>query len=251
VPVTIGRYQRVLLIVGAALLLAGCPGPIRGASTDDVDRARAARLRAEPILADAVGPVRVTPGRVLSEELGWDRSEVRATVYSRSAGSASAATPPAGLSPAATPPAGAASEILAPADAETTLAGMVTGLRQRGWTVLWVSCTPPAGPTGRPDDTWRWQTYAYRVDDGVSYWASLLGNVQRDGAGYISVALRAPHHRDPANLFTDAPAGVRPGDTCIERPGLAETAEQDGVPIELSSRRDLPRARPSTDPSHR
>jgi len=230
VPVTIGRYRRVLLIAGGALLLAGCPGQVRGESTDDVDRARAATLRAEPILADALGPVRVTPGQVLSEELGWERPQVLAGLYAR---------------------VGAAPPDASAAGARARMAAMLTGLRERGWSVLWASCNLSRSPSDPAKDSWRWSAYAYRVADGVSYWIGLRADVHPDGHGTIDAVLRAPHHRDPANLFADAPAGLPAGASCIERPVLSEASEQDGAPIELAATRLLPGAKPSVDPGHR
>jgi hypothetical protein len=131
------------------------------------------------------------------------------------------------------------------------MAAMLTGLRQRGWSVLWASCALSRSPSDSTKDRWRWKAYAYRVADGVSYWIGLDAEIGGGGQGTIDAVLRAPHHRDPANLFADAPPGLPAGGTCIERAGLPETPEQDGAPIELAATRQVPRANPSVDPSHR
>jgi hypothetical protein len=224
---SIARVRRVLTAVGAVAVLAGCqPSP----STSDVDRRRADAVRADPVFRAAVHEPTVRVGKVLSEDLGWDRTEVSAVLYERQA------TDP--------PP------VPSPADVETSVEATLSDARAQGWTVLWASCAPPPDP-GYPSSRWEWEAYGYRVADGVSYWLRLAGAAQRDGFARIDVLVRAPGARDRANLFADAPTGLPAGATCVERPGVSETPERDGAAIELAARRSLPKAHPSTGPSDR
>jgi hypothetical protein len=224
---SIARVRCVLIAFGAIAVLAGCqPGP----TTSDVDRRRADAVRADPVFRAAVHEPTVRVGKVLGEDLGWDRTEVSAVLYERQA------TDP--------PP------VPSPAEFESRVEATLAGVRQQGWTVLWASCAPPPEP-GYPSSRWEWQAYGYRVADGVSYWLRLAGAAQRDGFARIDVLVRAPGARDRANLFADAPAGLPAGGTCVERPGVPGRPERDGAAIELAARRSLPKAHPSTDPSAR
>jgi hypothetical protein len=225
------RATRILIAVSAAATLAGCPSPRAGADTTDVDRHRAGVLRADPVFAGAPRPPTVYVGKVLSEDLGWDRSRVLGTLYVRE----SSDPPP----------------VPTPAEFETRLSRVLRTLRHEGWNVLWASCEPPGQPTGGPGDLWQWEASGFRVTGGVGYWFGLRGHTERDGASSIDLALHAPNHRDPANPFADNPVSMREDATCIERPGVSDGPERDGTRIELTSRRALPKAHPETDPSAR
>src|SRR5215212_3895996 len=146
------RAPRVLVVVGTAALLAGCPSG--GAPrTTDVDRERVETVRADPVFGAAVREPTVRLAKVLGEDLGWDRTEVSAILYER-------------------PAAGDPPPLPTPAEFETRVEVTLTNLRQQGWAVLWASCEPPSDP-GYPSSRWQWLTYAYRVADGVGYWLRL------------------------------------------------------------------------------
>jgi hypothetical protein len=170
---------------------------------------------------------------VLNETLGWDRTRVSAPLYVRKLD----APPP----------------VPTPEQSERRMATVLGRLREEGWTVLWSSCVPPdtgAGTgTGDPRyDEWQWLAYGYRITGGVSYWFRLGTTAVRQGTVSLSIALLAPQHRDPADLFPERPTGLAAGATCVERPGLPAAPETEGTPLELGSRYALPHSSTQRDP---
>jgi hypothetical protein len=263
-------WRRVVGGVALAVLLGGvasCGGkpaaPIDVVS--DTDRDRAAILAKDPVLATAVLVPTVTPGRVHSAKLGWDRTEVTARIFEQRTG-------PNGTD-------------LTPTEVEHQLAAVLTKLRAGGWSVHWALClpkppsledlfndptmlpepvatTPPPGPSPSPTPTpsvspspgatgvpktpaltghlpsdiepvdgYQWAVFAYRISAGVSYWAELSAGIVTAQEAYIDVVLRAPEDRDPADLFTTAPPALAAGTTCAEDGRATTKIQEDGLPI--------------------
>lgn len=220
----------------AALLLAGCPqAPPRDVTTR-VDRDRATFLRADPALAHPVDPLHVEVGRVLDDTLGWDRTSVGGTVYRRKL-----SDPP---------------PVPAPEEFQGRVATALGSLRDGGWLPVWSRCQVPAAREpgsrlGPESDWWVWEATGYKITDGVSYGFVLRAEYSRPGNGSVAVRLLAPNHRDPANLFPDAPAALPRGGSCIEHAGIAAATTADGVETRVSDRYSWPRSTRTRDPRER
>jgi hypothetical protein len=212
------RLLGVALLVG---LVAGCGGPPPAPTdvTSDVDRERAAFLSNDPVLKLAVSPPHVKPGVVHSEKLGWDRTEVSAELYQTVGGT------------------GPTAETV-----EREVTEATTVLRDGGWKVHWEMCLPPPEtdlsgmvteepipvPIARAPG-YEWLAGAYKISNGVSYWALVIG-VLGDGDAFVQILLRAPNARDEANLFRSEPAAVAMEKACAEDGKVSEQVEQAGEP---------------------
>ena len=212
------RLLGVVVLVG---LVAGCGGtpPPPTDVTSDVDRQRAAILSADPVLKLAVAPPVVHPGVVHSDKLGWDRTEVTAPLYQTVGGSGPTA-----------------------AEVEREVTEATAALRAGGWKIHWEMCLPPPEsdlngmvteepipvPIARAEG-YEWLAGAYKISNGVSYWALVIG-VLGDGDAFVQILLRAPNARDDANLFRPEPDAVATDKTCAEDGVIGEQIEQAGVP---------------------
>ena len=208
------------------LLLAGCPGSPPDDGTTDVDRDRVRSLAAERVLADAGQPLRITAGRLLDGDRGWDRGQVAGVLVDDRASAG-------GSAPTRT------------AVGQRLVATFET-LRQTGWTVLWARCTPPAG-----DGYWQWTAAGYKVSDGVSYGFRLEAELDQARGASASLLLLAPHHRDHDNLYPDAPQGPPVGSTCVERPASGATVAESGTRTVMSPTMSWPGRDQPPDPSMR
>jgi len=240
----ISRRATALAVVAVlAAGAAGCGSPPAPATdvTSDTDRARAAVLSADPVLLGAVTAPQVVPGRVRSEKIGWDRTEVRARLYE--------------FKPATV---GAGPE---PGLVEQQLAASLGKLRTGGWTVYWAMCLPPLtqatanvhvpGSVPRADG-WQWLVFAYKVDKGVSYWSMLVAELDDTVHGaFVDIVMRAPQERDPANLFVDRPKALRAGRTCAEDRKTPTRVEQAGTPAVMRDWWPFPAASHSPNPDRR
>jgi hypothetical protein len=240
---------RALAAVALLLSLAAC-GATEGPPTDVVsqtDRDRAAVLIADPLMQSVVGQPVVSYGRFRSEKVGWDRTEVRGRVYEHQ--------------PAAT---GAGPQ---PALVEVELIKVLTTLRTGGWTIYWSLCTPPPAvpkegeelpaPVRMPpgvarDEAWQWVAFAFRVTEGVSYFALVSAELDPDSGGaWIDVTMRAPQERDPANLFADRPKALAIGKACVDDKMPAKGLEQGGTMTYLRDWWPFPGESRSADPTPR
>jgi hypothetical protein len=207
----IGRQRLVVLLTAACLpVLAGCPAP--GAVTD-VDRQRVAVLQREKIVGGATGKANASPGFLISPRLAPRRGKVDGRIVGTAG-----ATPPA--------PAGATVDAQTKTAARTDTARALATLRNSGWTVYFVGCTPPGdtAPLGtvRPwpyaeSDRWLFDAFAYKVIDQVSYFADIQGEATDSGRAQVDFTLLAPNeHETVTNLFPDAPPSVSPVANCVE-----------------------------------
>jgi hypothetical protein len=218
---TLRRAAAAGLTLLVGLTACGGPPPEPTDVSSDVDRQRAHILASEPILAQAVSPPEVTVGLVHSSKVGWDRTEVYAELYETSGGT----TPD-------------------PAAVEQEFARATAQLRQSDWTIHWAMCLPPPAvdPTGNllspvaipvpvPRlDGYEWLVTAYKIADGVSYSALMVG-VRQERQASVQILLRAPNARDNANLFPEPPAAVAADQTCAEDGRVGEDAEQAGTAV--------------------
>jgi hypothetical protein len=215
--------------------LAGCPEPTPDDVQTRVDVDRATYLKAEPIFAKTDQPVEVQVGKVIGDTFGWDRTEVGARTYARDK------TEP--------PPAPSLDDV------HRRVVATLDGLRKSGWRLLYTKCDVPdlegQNPELAAEAEWTWIATGYKVAAGVSYSVYLHAVTNRTGVVSIDVVTRAPNHRDPADLFPDAPAGLARGENCAERATIGNRSESDGVDLSIGSQRSYPRSSHSADPRFR
>jgi hypothetical protein len=235
-----------LVTVGLGLGACSKPPPEPTNVVTDVDRQRAELLSSDPVLATAVSPPEVVPGRLISTRVGWDRTEVRARLYAHKP-AASGAGPTAG-------------------SVETELARTLETLRQGGWTIYWTMCLPPPKqpsltdpmPTSEPmpadvarSEGFQWLAYGYKVTGGVSYWSMVSAQRLEDGDAWVDIVMRAPNARDTSNLFVDRPKALPAGKTCPEDGQVKNATEQAGSPAALRDWYPFPGYSHSPDPQRR
>ncbi|TDD25501.1 hypothetical protein [Nonomuraea diastatica] len=112
----------------------------------------------------------------------------------------------------------------APADeARRWAAKGMRKLRDGGWTVYATVCLPPR-KSGDPDppaegawDAWSFAAHAYKVVEGVSYFAIAQGLGQVSGDVEMTIEMRAPSSHEPVtDLFPDRPPPLPAGTSCVE-----------------------------------
>ncbi|HKO33422.1 MAG TPA: hypothetical protein VJY85_06715 [Candidatus Limnocylindria bacterium] len=247
------------LVAAVALLtgLAACGGaPKEPTDTiSDVDLARATVLSTDPVYAQPVAPVEVRPGKMHSERLGWDRTEVVGQLYLQRIG-------PDQVDPT-------------PGQVEHQIAAVLTKLRANGWNVHWGLCVPDftavgkgkvllgtGGPSqeetlaatkGLPFevprfDGWEWVVFVHKVVGGVSYWGMLVAGIFEGDRALIDLVTRAPHARDSANLFATAPPVLAAGKTCAEDEQAAGDVQASGEPVYVKAWWPFPAQSRSPDP---
>ena len=197
-----------LLVLVTLAACAATPPPTDVVS--DTDRQRAATLSHDRLLVRAAEAPVIVPGMLRSTKLGWNRTEVRARIAQLSKMSGPAVRPGA---------------------VEGELADALATMRSEGWLVYFAMCMAPpkATATGQAPPPvripagiardWAWQSIAlaYRIDNGVSYYAQITTEFNdRTGDGWIDLVLRAPESHDPSNLFPDAPKPLAAKATCLD-----------------------------------
>jgi hypothetical protein len=233
--------KRRAVMAGLTMLLAlsacGGPPPEQTDVSSDVDRQRAHLLASEPVLELAVSPPTVTVGLVHSSKTGWDRSEVYAELYQSAGG-----TIPDAVA------------------VEQEFARATTRLRESDWTVHWEMCLPPPvidqrGTMLNPEqipvpvprlDGYEWLATAYKIANGVSYSALVVG-VRMEKEASVQILLRAPNARDTDNLFPEPPAAVE--QTCAEDGKVGEETEKAGTAVILRDWLPFPGQNRPRDPS--
>lgn len=185
----------------AGLLPAGCPGAGQQSSdVDTVDTVRLETLKREPVLKLAVGQPYAEAGFHVSDKLPAHRGKVTA-------------------------------DLNKPADPgkdRDRAVEALKALRDSAWTVFYARC-----------DHDGFTASAYRVVDGVSFYAQIDGSdVQGKN---VVLQMRAPQSREStSDLFPERPPAVAAGKTCLE---ADSSLGEDGTPIvldELASDPDGP-----------
>jgi hypothetical protein len=226
---------RLLLALPLALLLTGCPGGTE-APDDSADQARLSFLRNEKILGKDDKPSE-TLGFRISDKSPAERTTVLARIYRNESGDPARDTQ------------------------QATLAG-VGQLRSTGWTVYFAACVPPStgaatGPAEIPGvpqaqaGQWFFGASAYKIQDDVSYWATLRGESTANRANVL-VTLIAPHSTEPtSNLFADRPTAINT--SCLDNPLPtipSSPTETTGTPIVVDDEGPDPNNTPKP-PNHR
>jgi hypothetical protein len=219
------RLAAAVLVTG--ITAAGCTnllGP-RDVITA-ADRHRLAVMRADPIFRTTVPG---TGDYSLAGELwspgSWRRGEVLAEIYRQ-------------LSSTGT---------LSPLPVQAFARNLITGMQARGWKAYYASCNVQSFDGGTPavtggPATWTDIVYAYRIYQGVSYWASLWIDINdSDGPGFesdVQATMLVPAASEPANLFPDRPAGIPVSQLCAARSSQLTAPVAQGSPIAVSPQSD-------------
>jgi hypothetical protein len=223
----VGIGKVVAAVVSGAILLAGCE--VDPLSPQNVvtatDRHRLAVMRDDPIYKATVpGSVYDVVGELWSKD-SWRRGFMIATIYQRS-------------SP---------TDTMSPLPVQAFVRQLLTGMQSRRWIPYYSACTFQSlygdtapgvfdGPT-----EWTNTVYAYRIYQGVSYWASLHteANAGADsGHGFqsdVRVSMTVPAASEPANLFPDHPAAIPVGSICAAQTGQLKAAVTQGRPITVAA----------------
>lgn len=199
------------VILGCALALTGCSQAPDRERVTETDRQRLQAMLDEPIIRNSEQDISKQPGTLVTDDT-VKRGFVTASIFS--------------VYP---------DERRKPAPPELTkrrTAAAIGVLRDTGWTIASASCTVPQ--PDNPENSWNWETTAYKLVDGVSYWSNLTAAAVPSGLGVIDIALRAPNVDDPPGLLAQ-PAGLPAGSTCIEQPGLSKESIEQGTPVTMEA----------------
>ncbi|TDD12263.1 hypothetical protein E1292_02170 [Nonomuraea deserti] len=201
---------RRLLLVPICVLLSGCAA---SDATTRADQAQLDVMMSQPFVSEAVKePARRVAFRK-SDDLPATRGTVTVVLAERPAAA------PAG-------------------EARRWAAEGMRKLRDGGWTVYATVCLPPR-ESGDPDppaegawDAWSFAAHAYKVVDGVSYFAVAQGLGQLSGDVEMTIEMRAPSSHEPVtDLFPDRPPPLPAGTSCVETGDLPAEKVTDGPPV--------------------
>jgi hypothetical protein len=225
--VRIGKV--VAAAVAAAVLLTGCE--VDPFSPQNVvtatDRHRLAVMRDDPIYQTTVpGSVYYVVGELWAKD-SWRRGFMIATIYQRS-------------SP---------TDTMSPLPVQAFTRQLLTGMQSRGWIPYHSACTFESlyadtapgvfdGPT-----EWTNTVYAYRIYQGVSYWADITTDantttdpqVPKGFASEVQVSMTVPAASEPANLFPDHPAAIPVGSMCAAATSQLKAPVTQGKPIAVAA----------------
>lgn len=205
------RGSVVGVVLGCALALTGCSQAPDRERVTDTDRQRLQAMLDEPIIRNSEQDISKQPGTLVTDDT-VKRGFVTASIFS--------VYPDKRQEP------------VRPEQTKRRTADAIGVLRDTGWTIASASCTVPQ--PGNPDNSWNWETTAYKHVDGVGYWSNLTGAAVPSGLGVIDIALRAPNVDDPPDLLAQRPAGLPAGSTCIEQPGLSKESITQGTPVRMA-----------------
>jgi hypothetical protein len=206
-------------LVAAALLLSACPAaPAKTSKNPDPDRQRIAVMHDEPLVARD-GTPSINQGFVISDKLPAHRNMISAGLLDEDAQNAD--------------------EVARKQTSDAMMA-----LRENKWVIYLAGCLAP-GPDNsdnkddvlgfQHEDGWAFAAYAYKIADGVSYSAELLGSASGKRAR-LSLRLLAPHSSEPrADVFPDRPPALEAGKSCIETSLPPQARSVTGVPTVMDS----------------
>jgi hypothetical protein len=220
--------------LAAVVVLSGCAnllGPHNVITA--TDRHRLAVMEADPIFRTQVPGTSYT---LVGETWGpysWRRGQVTAEIYLEHS----------------------RTDTMSPLPVQAFMRDLIAGMQARGWAVYYSDCNFDSLSAGTPPGvldgpTWWYDTvYAYRVYQGVSYWASLTVNANAtDGPVFesdVEVTLLVPAASEQANLFPDHPAGMPISSVCAAATSQLTAAVTQGSPITVAPQSDhLEAARP-------
>jgi hypothetical protein len=188
--------NRLLVLLPVALLLSGCPAEVK--RDEDPDDRRLAVMRDEPLVARDTSPS-IDRGFVISATLPAHRAMITANLFEAEAQNANVV-------------------------ARKQTSDTMIALRENQWVIYLAACLAPGTAPPNEDDVvgfqyedgWAFAAYAYKIVDGVSYNAALIGT-GRGNRAKLTLRLIAPHSAEPrADVFPERPPALEPGKSCIE-----------------------------------
>ncbi|HEX4812305.1 MAG TPA: hypothetical protein VFV66_06080 [Nonomuraea sp.] len=202
--------RRLALVPLCGVLLCGCTGT-SGTTRADADRLNV--LLSQPFVKEAVGKPSIRAAFQKSDDLPATRGTATVVLADQ--------------------------RTAAPADdARRWAQNGMRKLRESGWTVYATVCLPPRrsddadAPEEGAWDAWSFAAHAYKVVDGVSYFAVAQGLGQVSGNVELSVEMRAPSSREPASdLFPERPPALAEGANCVESAALPDKKVADGPAV--------------------
>ncbi|MFI7706703.1 hypothetical protein [Nonomuraea sp. NPDC049480] len=190
---------RRLLLVPICVLLSGC---FASSATTQADHEQLEVMLSQPFVREAIDKPSTRVAFQKSDRLPATRGMVTAVLADQ---------------PAAAPA----------DDARQWAAKGMQKLRDSGWTVYATVCLPPRKsddpnpPQEGAWDAWSFTAHAYKVVDGVSYFAIAEGLGQLPGSIEMYIEMRAPSSREPvSDLFPERPPPLPVGASCVEAGGL-------------------------------
>jgi hypothetical protein len=208
------RSLSVVVLV-ACLAAAGCDD----AASSSTDQERLQVMMSEPLLKNSIGAPAGVAG-FTEGSLPPRRGRVQAKLFEQNTNDA-------------------------PATAQIKTFESMKVLRYTGWTVYFVACLPPLKP-GDPvppkdligpfpsEEWWAFGAYAYKIKDGVSYWAAVNGHGRLKGSVTVDIDLRAPSSGETSSdRFGDRPPAIAENSSCLEANGLPAQPARSGVAVEL------------------
>jgi hypothetical protein len=207
--------------LAGVVLLAGCSSGSAGPHdiVTAADRSRLAVMQADPVFDTAVagGANQVIVGEQVDKG-SYRRGYVLHTIYTKS-------TP----------------GIVRPPAVQAFVRGVLQGMQSRGWVLYWAQCQGGSEPAG-----WANTVLAYRISDGVSYWAFLQSVVSQrtpdntsgtsyDYMSFVNATLIAPEAAEPGNLFPDHPPAVPLASICASQPVLNQQPIFQGTYIDVAA----------------
>ncbi|TMR12402.1 hypothetical protein ETD86_32655 [Nonomuraea turkmeniaca] len=218
---------RRFLLASTCLLLSGC---FASSATTQADHERLEVMLSQPFVREAIKKPAARAAFQKSDKLPATRGVVTAVLADQ---------------PAA-----------APADdaRQWAVKGM-RKLRDSGWTVYATVCLPPRksdDPNPPQDgawDTWSFAAHAYKIVDGVSYFAIAEGLGQLSGSVELSIEMRAPSSHEPvSDLLPERPPALPAGASCVEAGSLPTKKVANGTGVIIGeSGRDQAGKEPQND----
>ncbi len=231
----VNTVKMAAAIMAAVLILGGCENVLLG--PHDVitaaDRHRLAVMRGDVVFKSAVPGSEFSVVGEMWDKSNWRRGQMYATIYQT-------------LSPTAT---------MSPLPVQAFTGELLAGMEHRGWVVYYSACTFQSvyadTPPGEADGPTQWTNtvYAYRIYQGVSYWADTRAIINDRGdaqvrtgfASDVMVIMIAPEGSEPtSDLFADHPAALPLGSVCAAQAGEPPAPVAKGRPITVEVQSDDP-----------
>lgn len=111
----------------------------------------------------------------------------------------------------------------------------ITTLRTNGWTMYYVTCSPPS-PRNTMFNAWVFEGDGYKIIKGVSYFVQTAGSAKPSSSEvHVSAHFFAPYSEEAAaDLFPDRPPATKVGASCVEQATPPAGAAYLGTPTVMA-----------------